>query len=173
MQLPASVVVARAFSETSLLQRRSMKKGKTKLTRHDAERLFEGLPAGNAKVSSRPENPFGDELFDVPKRADDEAKLWKDSLITLPIGIELPADNQSVPRATHRLVAGGQLDTNWKSDETVFPEFGFVVGALGHVKQLISERVFGPARYFRVPGRQALKKPLGIMAGKFCLSFLH
>jgi hypothetical protein len=60
-----------------------MKKGKTKLTRHDAERHFEGLPARNAKVSSRPENPFGDELFDVTERADDEAKLWQDSLITL------------------------------------------------------------------------------------------
>ena len=73
-----------------------MKKGKTKLTRQDAERLFEGLPAGNARVSSRPENPFEAGVFDVVKRVDDENKLWKDSLITLPMAIELPAGYESV-----------------------------------------------------------------------------
>jgi hypothetical protein len=62
---------------TTLLQRNSMKKGKTKLTRHDAERLFEGLPAGNVKTSSRPENPFEAGAFDVVERVDEESKLWK------------------------------------------------------------------------------------------------
>ena len=123
MQLPASVVMARAFSETSLLQRRSMKKGKTKLTRHDAERLFEGLPAGNAKVSSRPENPFGDELFDVPKRADDEAKLWKDSLITLPIGIELPAGYESVPRMREEMARAWRVKWVRETANEIVTEF--------------------------------------------------
>jgi len=73
-----------------------MKKGKTKLTRQDAERLFEGLPAGNARVSSRPENPFEAGVFDVVERIDDETKLWKDNLITLPLAVELPAGYSSV-----------------------------------------------------------------------------
>ena len=73
-----------------------MKKGKTKLTRHDAERLFEGLPAGNARVSSRAENPFEAGAFDEVERVDDETKLWKDNLITLPAAIELPAGYASV-----------------------------------------------------------------------------
>jgi hypothetical protein len=65
-----------------------MKKGKTKLTRHDAERLFEGLPGGTVRVSNRPENPFEAGAFDVVERVDDETKLWKDNLITLPTAIE-------------------------------------------------------------------------------------
>lgn len=68
-----------------------MKKAKAKLTRQDAERLFEGLPGGNTKVSSRPENPFEAGAFDAVERIDDETKLWKDNLITLPMAIELPA----------------------------------------------------------------------------------
>lgn len=75
-----------------------MKKGKTKLTRHDAERLFEGLPVGNVKTSSRPENPFEAGAFDAVERIDDENKLWKDNLITLPAAIELPAGYESVAR---------------------------------------------------------------------------
>ncbi|MGF6934029.1 hypothetical protein OKW41_003168 [Paraburkholderia sp. UCT70] len=73
-----------------------MKKGKTKLTRHDAERLFEGLPSGNVKVSGRPENPFEAGAFDVVERVDNETKLWKDNLITLPMAIELPTGYESV-----------------------------------------------------------------------------
>ncbi|KXU86452.1 hypothetical protein CI15_18585 [Paraburkholderia monticola] len=75
-----------------------MKKGKTKLTRHDAERLFEGLPGGSVKVSSRPENPFEAGVFDAVERVDDETRLWKDNLITLPMAIELPAGYESVSR---------------------------------------------------------------------------
>jgi hypothetical protein len=75
-----------------------MKKGKTKLTRHDAERLFEGLPAADVKVSGRPENPFEAGAFDVVERIDEEAKLWKDNLITLPMAIELPSGYESLSR---------------------------------------------------------------------------
>jgi hypothetical protein len=73
-----------------------MKKGKTKLTRHDAERLFEGLPGGTVRVSNRPENPFEAGAFDKVERVDDETKLWKDNLITLPTAIELPDGCESV-----------------------------------------------------------------------------
>ena len=75
-----------------------MSKGKTKLTRQDAERLFEGLPASNARASSRPENPFGREVSDAVKRVDDESALWKDNLITLPVAIELPRGYESASR---------------------------------------------------------------------------
>lgn len=60
-----------------------MSKGKTKLTRQEAERLFEGLPAAKTSVSSRPENPFGPNVSHVVKRGDDESTLWKDNLISL------------------------------------------------------------------------------------------
>jgi hypothetical protein len=73
-----------------------MKKGKTKLTRLDAERLFEGLPVSNARVSSRPENPFEAGVFEEVERVDDETKLWKDNLITLPMAVELPPGYESV-----------------------------------------------------------------------------
>jgi hypothetical protein len=79
-----------------------MKKGKPKLTRHDAERLFEGLPAGNARASSRAENPFEAGVFDEVKRVDDETKLWKDNLVTLPMAIELPAGYESASRMRWR-----------------------------------------------------------------------
>jgi hypothetical protein len=75
-----------------------MKKGKTKLTRHDAERLFEGLPGGSVRGSSRPENPFEAGVFDVVERVDEKSKLWKDSLITLPMAVELPAGYESISR---------------------------------------------------------------------------
>jgi hypothetical protein len=75
-----------------------MKKGKAKLTRQDAERLFEGLPDGNVRKSSRPENPFDVGVFDVVERANDKATLWKDNLISLPMAVELPAGYESVSR---------------------------------------------------------------------------
>jgi hypothetical protein len=102
-----------------------MKKGKTKLTRHDAERLFEGLPAGNVRVSSRPENPFEAAVFDVVKRVDDENKLWKDNLITLPMAIELPAGYESVSRMREAMVRAWRV--KWVREDknevvTEFPE---------------------------------------------------
>ncbi|RFU48346.1 hypothetical protein [Paraburkholderia sp. DHOC27] len=75
-----------------------MKQGKAKLTRHDAERLFEGLPTGAAKVSSKAENPFDTGMFDEVERIDDETKLWKDNLVTLPATFEVPAGYQSAAR---------------------------------------------------------------------------
>jgi hypothetical protein len=102
-----------------------MMKGKTKLTRHDAERLFEGLPEGNVKVSSRPENPFEVGMFDKVERIDDEAKLWKDNLITLPKAIELPAGYESASRMRESMVRAWRV--KWVREEknevvTEFPE---------------------------------------------------
>ncbi|MGU7773737.1 hypothetical protein ACV229_26585 [Burkholderia sp. MR1-5-21] len=73
-----------------------MKRGKPKLTRQDAERLFTGLPNGNPIVSGRPVNPFEASVFDTAQRADDETRLWKDNLITLPSAIALPAGYASL-----------------------------------------------------------------------------
>jgi hypothetical protein len=92
-----------------------MKKGKTKLTRHDAERLFEGLPGGNTRVSSRPENPFEAGAFDVAERVDDESRLWKDNLISLPMAIELPAGYESVSRMRESMTKA--LRVKWVREE--------------------------------------------------------
>jgi hypothetical protein len=103
-----------------------MKKGKTKLTRQDAERLFEGLPpGGTSKASSRPENPFEAGAFDVVERIDDETRLWKDNLITLPMAIELPAGYESVSRMRDAMVRAWRV--RWVREEkkevvTEFPE---------------------------------------------------
>lgn len=100
-----------------------MKKGKTKLTRNDAERLFEGLPAGNVRVSRRPENPFEAGVFDVVKRVDDENKLWKDSLITLPMAIELPAGYESVSRIREAMVRAWRVKWVREGKNEVVAEF--------------------------------------------------
>jgi hypothetical protein len=102
-----------------------MNKGKSKLTRQDAERLFEGLPPAKASVSSRPENPFGPDVSDVVKRVEDESALWKDNLITLPVSIELPPGYLTVPRMREAMTRA--LRVKWVregKDEVVaeFPE---------------------------------------------------
>jgi hypothetical protein len=74
-----------------------MKSSKTKLTRQDAERLFEGLPETGASSASRPANPFEDGAFKKVERVDSESRLWKDNLVTLPVAIELPPGYASVP----------------------------------------------------------------------------
>jgi hypothetical protein len=100
-----------------------MKKGKTKLTRQDAERLFEGLPGGNAKVSSRPENPFEAGVFEAVERVDDESKLWKDNLITLPMAIELPAGYESVSRLRDAMVRAWRVRWVREGKKEVVAEF--------------------------------------------------
>jgi len=100
-----------------------MKKGKTKLTRHDAERLFEGLPAGSVKVSSRAENPFEAGAFDKVERVDDETKLWKDNLITLPIAVELPAGYESVSRMREAMARAWRVKWVREGGNEVVAEF--------------------------------------------------
>ena len=100
-----------------------MKKGKTKLTRHDAERLFEGLPAGSMKVSSRAENPFEAGAFDKVERVDDETKLWKDNLITLPIAVELPAGYESVSRMREAMARAWRVKWVREGGNEVVAEF--------------------------------------------------
>jgi hypothetical protein len=100
-----------------------MKKGKPKLTRHDAERLFEGLPAGNARASSRPENPFEAGVFDEVKRVDDETKLWKDNLVTLPMAIELPAGYESASRMREAMARAWRVRWVREGKNEVVTEF--------------------------------------------------
>jgi hypothetical protein len=100
-----------------------MKKGKAKLTRHDAERLFEGLPKGNVRASSRPENPFDAGVFDVVKHADDKAKLWKDNLITIPMAVELPAGYESVSRLREAMVRAWRVKWVREGKNEVVTEF--------------------------------------------------
>lgn len=101
-----------------------MKKGKTKLTRHDAERLFEGLSSGSVRTtSSRPENPFEPGAFDVVERVDDETRLWKDNLITLPMAIELPVGYESVSRMREAMVRAWRVKWVREGKNEVVTEF--------------------------------------------------
>ncbi|MEW9586698.1 hypothetical protein [Paraburkholderia sp. DGU8] len=100
-----------------------MKKGNTKLTRRDAERLFEGLSNGNVRVSSRPENPFESGAFDDVERVDDETKLWKDNLVTLPMAIELPAGYESLPDLRKAMERAWRVKWVRESKNEVVTEF--------------------------------------------------
>jgi hypothetical protein len=100
-----------------------MKKGKAKLTRHDAERLFEGLPAGNTRGSSRPENPFEAGAFNEVKRVADETRLWKDNLVTLPLAIELPAVYESAPRMREAMARAWRVRWVREGKNDVVTEF--------------------------------------------------
>ncbi|MDR6495341.1 hypothetical protein ACTJLC_23155 [Paraburkholderia sp. 22099] len=74
-----------------------MKTGKPKRTRRDADDLFPDLQQSGVNRASRPDNPFGHETLQRAARTDrDEASLWKDNLITLPMAIELPPGYKSV-----------------------------------------------------------------------------
>jgi hypothetical protein len=102
-----------------------MNKGKNKLTRQDAERLFEGLPPAKVNVSNRPENPFGPATHEITRRADDEPTIWKDNLITLPVGIELPGGYTSVSQMREAMTRA--LHVKWVREGKVevvaeFPE---------------------------------------------------
>jgi hypothetical protein len=100
-----------------------MNKGKTKLTRQDAERLFEGLPAPKVKVSGRPENPFGPERSDVVKRVDDESTLWKDNLITLPTDIELSPGYESTSQMREAMARAWCMKWVREGKDEVVAEF--------------------------------------------------
>jgi hypothetical protein len=103
-----------------------MKKTKPKLTRLDAERLFEGLPATSVKTSSRPENPFEASPFAEVKRPqlpDDESRLWKDNLITLPVGIELPAGYKSVSAMREAMARAWRMKWVREGNNEVVAEF--------------------------------------------------
>lgn len=100
-----------------------MKKGKTKLTRLDAERLFDGLPVGNVKGSTKPSNPFEAGVFDEPQRVDDETRLWKDNLVTLPMLIELPAGYESVSRVREAMVRAWRVKWVREGKNEVVTEF--------------------------------------------------
>jgi len=100
-----------------------MKKAKTKLSRQDAERLFDGLPASSARVSSRPENPFEVGAFDVVERIDDETKLWKDNLITLPQAVELPAGYASVSGIREAMARAWRVKWVRETKHEVISEF--------------------------------------------------
>ncbi|QGZ66926.1 hypothetical protein [Paraburkholderia acidisoli] len=100
-----------------------MKKGKAKLSRQDAERLFEGLPSGSVRTSSRPENPFEPGAFAAVERVSDEAKLWKDNLITLPVAIELPAGYESVSRMREAMARAWRMKWVREGKNEVVAEF--------------------------------------------------
>ena len=101
-----------------------MKNGKPKLTRRDADNLFPGLQQSGAHLASRPDNPFGEETPETIVRRDrDEASLWKDNLVTLPIAIELPPGYESLSRLREAMEQAWHVKWVRESGSEVVAEF--------------------------------------------------
>ncbi len=70
--------------------------GKRKLTRADADRLFEGLKRTGANLAGRPANPFDEGMLEVIDRPEGETSIWRNEVVLLPAEIELPAGYKTV-----------------------------------------------------------------------------
>ncbi len=106
-------------------QKELMKKGKAKLTRQDAERLFSGLPGGSisTSASSRPVNPFEGSGFETIERAADESRLWKDNLVTLPMAVELPSGYESAARLREAMARAWRVKLVREGGHEIVVEF--------------------------------------------------
>jgi hypothetical protein len=101
-----------------------MKNGKPKLTRRDADGLFPELQQSGSRLASRPDNPFGDEGSRTTDRRDrDEASLWKDNLVTLPIGVELPPGYASVQQVRDAMEKAWRMKWVRESGNEIVAEF--------------------------------------------------
>ncbi|NPT57785.1 hypothetical protein [Paraburkholderia elongata] len=101
-----------------------MKSGKSKLTRRDADDLFPDLQQSGAHLASRPDNPFGEDVSRTTERRDrDEASLWKDNLVTLPIAIELPPGYASVSQVREAMERAWRVKWIRESGNEVVAEF--------------------------------------------------
>lgn len=100
-----------------------MKNGKPKHTRQDAERLFEGLPQASVRLTNRAANPFEDGVFEEVVRIDEESKLWKDNLVTLPAAIELPHGYESAPHVRDAMQRAWRVKWVRKSKNEIVTEF--------------------------------------------------
>jgi hypothetical protein len=101
-----------------------MKNGKPKLTRRDADGLFPDLQQSGAHLASKPDNPFGEKGSRTTDRRDrDEASLWKDNLVTLPKGIELPPGYTSVPQMREAMERAWRMKWVRESGNEVVAEF--------------------------------------------------
>src|SRR6266702_1557586 len=101
-----------------------MKKGKPKLTRRDADSLFPDLQQSGVNLASRPDNPFGNETFEPVVRPDrDEASLWKDNVVTLPMAIELPPGYESVPQVRDAMARAWRVKWLRESRNEVVADF--------------------------------------------------
>ncbi|AJZ60432.1 hypothetical protein OI25_2793 [Paraburkholderia fungorum] len=101
-----------------------MKNGKPKLTRRDADGLFPDLQQGGARLASRPDNPFGEDVSRPTDRRDrGEAKLWKDNLVTLPAAIELPPGYESASHVRDAMERAWRMKWVRESGNEVVAEF--------------------------------------------------
>jgi hypothetical protein len=101
-----------------------MKQGKPKLTRRDADSLFPDLQQSGARLASRPDNPFGAKASEpVVRRERDEASLWKDNLVTLPKGIELPVGYESVSQVREAMERAWRMKWIRESGNEIVAEF--------------------------------------------------
>ncbi|HZZ02101.1 hypothetical protein [Paraburkholderia sp.] len=101
-----------------------MKNGKSKMTRRDADNLFPDLQQSGTRLTSRPDNPFGEKVSEpVVRRDRGEASLWKDNLVTLPTAIELPPGYKSVPHVREAMEKAWRMKWVRESGNEVVAEF--------------------------------------------------
>ncbi|WP_144107625.1 hypothetical protein [Paraburkholderia sp. BCC1886] len=107
-----------------------MKQGKSKLTRRDADSLFPDLQKSGTQLSSRPNNPFGDAPAEPVERTErvnrserDEAALWKDNLVTLPMAIVLPRGYASLAAVRDAMARAWQVKWLRESKDEVVADF--------------------------------------------------
>lgn len=70
--------------------------GKRKITRAEADRLFEGLKRTGPTSANRPVNPFEEGMFEVIDRPEEETSIWRNEVVVLPAEIELPPGYKTV-----------------------------------------------------------------------------
>ncbi|MFL9906057.1 hypothetical protein [Paraburkholderia sp. RL17-337-BIB-A] len=101
-----------------------MKNGKPKFTRQHADGLFPDLKPSGAHIGSRPDNPFGSEAFEAVDRHDrDEKSLWKENLVTLPMGIELPPGYESASRVREAMARAWRMKWVREARNEIVAEF--------------------------------------------------
>ncbi|MGF6772776.1 hypothetical protein P3T18_005270 [Paraburkholderia sp. GAS199] len=112
-----------------------MKHGKTKLTRQSADVLFPDLKPSGTQAGSRPDNPFGDSTshtsspfadspfgpLERPER--DKKSLWKENLVSLPKGIELPPGYESAAKLRSAMERAWRMKWVREASHEIVAEF--------------------------------------------------
>src|ERR1700759_4567324 len=101
-----------------------MKNGKPKLTRQNADGLFPDLKPSGPHVGSRPDNPFGDAPAEAVERRDrGEKALWKENLVSLPMGIEVPPGYESAARVREAMERAWRMKWVREGKNEIVAEF--------------------------------------------------
>ncbi|WP_323121658.1 hypothetical protein [Burkholderia alba] len=85
---------------------------KSRKARSELEKMFAGVQQGPTSTARRAENPFADT---APARSDDvtrtepKSTIWKDSVVSLPVGIEVPPGYRSVEQVREAMQRAWQI----------------------------------------------------------------